>query len=511
MTTDSSTLTTTEASCAQEQGTLNPAEALRVPHPRGLRTLFFTEMWERFSYYGMRALLVLFMTDAMQKGGLGFDDRTATAIYGLYTSFAYLASLPGGWIGDRLLGARRAVWLGGIVIAAGHFTLALPYLQSFFLGLILIVTGTALLKPNMSVTVAQLYPEGGARRDAGFTIFYMGVNLGAALGPLLCSWLGEKLGWHYGFAAAGVGMVLGLVQYRLSERHLGDAGLVTHGSEEQRRRGWRALQGAVVLLVLIIGLAFAGALPISPVPLARKMAWVICGLGAVFAGSIFAWGKLSAWEKKRVGAVLLLIAASAVFWSGFEQAGSSLNLFAERYTQRSFFGYTLPAGWFQTLNPIFIITLAPVFAGLWVRLARRKLDPSLPAKFVWGLVLLAMGFLVASAAAHIAASGHKAFPTWLVTTYLFHTMGELCLSPVGLSAVSKLSPARYVGQMIGLWYLGTSLGNLLAGLAAGSVSTDDAASISALYLRIVWTVAGAAVVLLLLVPYLRSLMKEQRP
>ena len=495
-------------SAVEAQGSLNPSEALRLHHPRGLRTLFFTEMWERFSYYGMRALLVLFMADGIEKGGLGFDDRTATAIYGLYTSFAYLASLPGGWIGDRLLGARRAVWFGGIAIAAGHFTLALPYLHSFFLGLILIVMGTALLKPNMSATVAHLYPEGGARRDAGFTIFYMGVNLGAALGPLLCSWLGEKLGWHYGFAAAGVGMVLGLVQFRLSERHLGEAGKGTHGSADDRIRGWNWVRAGGAVIVLIIVLAFTGVLPISPVPLAKKMALVICGLGAVFAGSIFAWGRLDSQEKKRVGVVLVLIVASAVFWSGFEQAGSSLNLFAERYTQRSYFGYVIPAGWFQTLNPIFIITLAPIFAVTWVRLARRHLDPSIPAKFVWGLVLLALGFLVAAAAAHATATSGKVFPTWLVATYLFHTMGELCLSPVGLSAVSKLAPARYLGQLIGLWYLGTSLGNLLAGLAAGSVNTEDAAAISALYLRIVWTVAGVALVLLLLLPYLKRMMKE---
>ncbi len=235
------------------------ADSLPTKHPRGLLTLFFTEMWERFSYYGMRALLVLFMVDAVKKGGFGLDDRTVTAIYGLYTSFAYLAALPGGWIGDRLLGAQRAVWIGGCIIALGHFTLALPFTRTFFFGLLLIIIGTALLKPNMSVMVAQLYPEGGARRDAGYTIFYMGVNLGAALGPLVCSWLGEKFNWHYGFAAAGVGMVFGLVQFRFTARHLGEAGLQPQGDTAGRARGWWLVRAGVAALVVVVALAFTGA------------------------------------------------------------------------------------------------------------------------------------------------------------------------------------------------------------------------------------------------------------
>lgn len=476
-----------------------------LPHPRGLRTLFFTEMWERFSYYGMRALLVLFMVDSIAHGGLGLDDRTATAIYGLYTSFAYLACLPGGWLGDRLLGARRAVWIGGLIIAAGHLTLALPFARTFFIGLVLIIIGTALLKPNMSVTVAELYPEGGARRDAGFTIFYMGVNLGAAIGPLVCSWLGEKLSWHYGFAAAGAGMILGLLQFRFTEHHLGEAGMPPQGRDRSEGGVWRWVWIGVGALSLVLGLVFAGVLHISAVSLAEKMAYAIVCIGALFVGGVFAFGRLTGGEKKNVGVILILLIASAVFWSGFEQAGSSLNLFAERYTDRSLFVLRIPAGWFQALNPFFIITLAPVFAALWVRLAKRAWDPSIPMKFVCALTLLALGFFVIAAAAKAAASGGKVLPTWLITTYLLHTMGELCLSPVGLSAVSKLAPARFAGQMMGLWYLATSLGNLLAGLFAGSIHVDNADEMHGLYWRIAMIGLGAAICLWLSLPLLRRI------
>jgi POT family proton-dependent oligopeptide transporter len=481
------------------------APAAELQHPRGLRTLFFTEMWERFSYYGMRALLVLFMVDSIEKGGLALDDRTATAIYGLYTSFAYLASLPGGWIGDRLLGAQRAVWIGGIIIAAGHFTLALPSMQTFFLGLVLIVIGTALLKPNMSVMVSHLYPEGGARRDAGFTIFYMGVNLGAALGPLVCSWLGERLNWHYGFAAAGVGMVLGLIQFRLSARHLGDAGLHPHGEVRSGRHAWLGVGIGMSLLLLVVVLALTGVLRIAPIALAQKMAYAIVGIGACYAAGIFILGRLDAAEKKRVAAILVLVAASALFWSGFEQAGSSLSLFAERYTVRAIAGFVIPAGWFQALNPVFIITLAPAFAALWVRLAFRNRDLSMPGKFAAALLLLGLGFLVMAAASHFAAASGKVLPTWLITTYLIHTMGELCLSPVGLSAVSKLAPPRFVGQLMGLWFLATALGNLLAGIFAGSVHVENPGEMSALYLRIVGLAMVGVVALLCIMPIFKRL------
>jgi POT family proton-dependent oligopeptide transporter len=477
-----------------------PGTALPVPvakgHPRGLYTLFFTEMWERFSYYGMRALLVLFMVDNLH-GGMGLTDKTATSIYGLYTAAVYLMSLPGGWLADRILGAQRAVWYGGIIIALGHFTLAIPRTETFYLGLVLVVIGSGILKPNMSAMVAELYPEGGARRDAGFTIYYMGVNLGAFIGPLVCSALGEKLNWHYGFGAAGVGMVLGLIQFRFSRGLLGSAGLQrgnTRPLNVGERAGWI---GAVAALVIVVGLSMAGVVKLNPIALARSMTSVILGIGFLYFVSVFLFCGLNKVEKERIAVILVLFFSSALFWAGFEQAGSSFNLFAERFTYRHLISIEIPAGWFQALGPVFIIVFAPVFAWLWVRLARRHLDPSTPVKFAFGLLLLASGFLVMAGAAKIVASGHKAAPTWLVSTYLLHTFGELCLSPVGLSSVTKLAPRKLVGQMMGVWFLATSLGNLIAGLLAGEFSFDAVDRWPPLYLKIIVlpTVAGALLIM----------------
>ncbi len=472
--------------------------AAEARHPPGLYALFFTEMWERFSYYGMRALLVLFMVDQIQAGGLGLTDKVATSIYGLYTAAVYLAALPGGWVADRILGARQAVWWGGIIIAMGHFTLAIPHTAAFYLGLMQVVIGTGLLKPNISAMVGRMYPEGGARRDAGFTIFYMGINLGAALGPLVCSALGERLNWHYGFGAAGIGMILGLVQFRLSRHRLGAIGEAPDLPAPARARDRRWAFGALAVLVLLVCLIWAGAIPIDPVALARGATSVIVAIATLSFAILFLSPRLDPGEKRRVAVIAILLLASAMFWSGFEQAGSSLNLFAERHTQRliGFAGFEVPAGWFQSFNPIFIITLAPVMAALWVALARCRRNPSTPVKFGFGLLLLAGGFLVMAAAARRVAGGQTVWPTWLIATYLLHSVGELCLSPVGLSSVTQLAPARLTGQMMGLWFLGTSLGNLMAGLLAG----DFGAGIDRMpdrFLHIVITAGGTGLLLLL--------------
>jgi proton-dependent oligopeptide transporter, POT family len=475
-------------------------------HPKGLSTLFFTEMWERFSYYGMRALLVLFMVEAVARGGLGLTDQVATAIYGLYTAGVYLAALPGGWVADRFLGAQRSVWYGGILIACGHFTLAIPRVESFYLGLVLVVLGTGLLKPNVSAIVGELYPEGGARRDAGFTVFYMGINLGAALGPLVCSALGERVNWHYGFAAAGVGMVLGLIQYRLSAKRLGEAGLRPGHREGVRTKDRWLLWGLVAALVLALALMFSGVLRFNPVRVAQVTTELIVAIGLAYFGCVFLWFHLDRTEQKRMLVIVLLFFASALFWSGFEQAGSSLNLFAERYTQRTLLGWTIPAGWFQSLGAIFVITLAPVIAGLWLKLGRRGRDPSLPVKFALGLLLLGCGFLVMAGASLPVAGGHKVWPTWLITTYLLHTLGELCLSPVGLSSVTKLAPQRLVGQMLGTWFLATSLGNLIAGRLAGAMSGENPTRMPWEYLQVMLTMAGGGLLLLLFSKPIRRLM-----
>jgi POT family proton-dependent oligopeptide transporter len=478
------------------------------PHPRGLYTLFFTEMWERMSFYGMRGLLILFMKDQLERGGLGLNEKTASAIYGLYTAAVYLAALPGGWIADRLIGAQRAVWVGGLLIAAGHFTLAVPTVQTFYLGLVLVVLGTGLLKPNISAVVGSLYPEGGARRDAGFSIFYMGINLGAFIGPLVCSALGEKVNWHYGFAAAGVGMVFGLVQFHLTRRHLGSAGAPPPHRGEATRRDWMVVAAAVGVIVVVVGLAFAGVFVIKPIVLARWTTVVIVAIAFAYFGGLFLVGGLDSTERKRVAVIAVLFVSAAMFWSGFEQAGSSLNLFAKEQTQRMIASlkFEIPAGWFQSLNAGFIILLAPVAAATWVALGRRGRDPSLATKMGLGLMLLAAGFFVLAIGAKRALAGGPVWPSWLIVTYLLHTLGELCLSPVGLSSVTKLAPQRYVGQMMGVWFLAASLGNLIGGLIAGEVTGENAADMPAIFMQIVMTAGGTGLVLLVFAKPIRSLM-----
>jgi POT family proton-dependent oligopeptide transporter len=469
-------------------------------------------MWERFSYYGMRALLVLFMTAAVSDGGLGLEDVSATAIYGLYTAAVYVAGLPGGWIADRLLGAQRAVWYGGLIIMTGHFTLAIPAQPTFFLGLIFVVLGTGLLKPNISAIVGELYAGRTAERDAGYTIFYMGINLGAMIGPLVCSTLGEsdRFGWHYGFAAAGVGMLIGLVQYRLSGRHLRGAGrFPAHPGPDRatRRSAWLAVGVGLGLIAFIFVMALVGVITINALAVAKISTYAIAIIATLYFVGVYAFGGLDAEEKQRVAMIVVLVIAVAIFWSGFEQAGSSLNLFAQRYTERSLFGFEIPAGWFQSLNPLFIIMLAPFFAALWVNLGRRNLDPSIPVKFALGLLQLGLGFLVMYFAAALVAKGDSVLPTWLFLTYLLHTTGELCISPVGLSSISRLAPPRFLSQMMGMWFIGAAFGNLIAGLVAGRFDPDALQDTPGLYLQIVSIAAGAGFLLLVLSKPLKRLME----
>jgi POT family proton-dependent oligopeptide transporter len=483
-------------------------------HPRGLLTLFFTEMWERLSYYGMRALLVLFMTDQMMSGGMALDDRTATAIYGIYTAAVYLVALPGGWIADRLLGAQRAIFIGGIIIMSGHFVLAVPSVYAFFLGLLLVVLGTGLLKPNVSAIVGELYTPGDPRRDGGFTIFYMGINLGAFLGPLVCGTLGQSpnFGWHYGFAAAGVGMLFGVVQFWMTKQSLGDAGLEpsSTGDAERdavgRRRGWLGVSVGLLIVVSVGLLAMSGALDLNPLAISRQTTYLIAAMAVLYFSYLLFFAKLESIERKRVLVLIVLFLGASMFWSGFEQAGSSLNIFADRHTVLQWGPFTLLSTWFQSLNSAFIIIFAPVFAWMWVWLAKRNLNPSTPAKFGLGLVLLAIGFFMMVGASMIVASGEQALPTWLLFTYLFHTLGELALSPVGLSATTKLSPKRFVGQMMGIWFLATALGNLIAGQIAGDFNPNDLQAFPGQYWQIVLTTGGTGLILLVFTKPIKKLM-----
>ncbi len=470
-------------------------------HPRGLATLFFTEMWERFTFYGMRALLVLFLVDAVQGGGYGFDDKTATAVYGLYTAAVFMAALPGGWIADRLIGAQRAVLAGGLLMTIGNLMLGIPGPPPlFFAGLVVIVLGIGLLKPSISTLVAGLYPEGGGRRDAGFTIFYMGINLGAFIGPLIAGWLAQQYGWRVGFLAAAVGMPLGLLQFWLSRRFLGDAGTTPHRSDGGAglARDYRILGAAVTVLSIVAFLLLSGIVQVNPAPLAKAAAYVLVGMAAAYFVYLFFGARLEPVERRRVVVVLVMFIACALFWSGFEQAGSSMNLFAKRYVDRFIGGFEVPAGWFQSVQPAFVILLAPLFSSLWIALARRNLNPAAPLKFAFGLLLMGAGFLFMVKAASIVAGGAQAPAYYLVLTYMVHTFGELCLSPVGLSTVTKLAPARFVGQMMGVWFLASSLGKLMAGLIAGSFDANDLASMPGRYMDIVLYGVVVGIVLLLI-------------
>jgi len=398
------------------------ADAGWFGHPRGLSTLFFTEMWERFSYYGMRAFLILYMVHA-----LGFDDKHAGRIYGNYTAGVWAAAIVGGIVADWWLGQYRSVLIGGIIIALGHFTLAFHPLPFFYVGLSLIVIGTGLLKPNVSGIVGALYDPADTRRDAGFSIFYMGINLGAFIGPLIAGWLAQKVDWHLGFACAGVGMSLGLVQYAL---------------------GRRRLQPAIERLAHRPRPAAAAAAPSSE----------------GFIGFTVA-------EWKRIAAMAVFFVLAAIFWGAYEQAGSSLNLFGDRYTTLRILGFEFPSSWYVSVQAIFVIVLAPAFAWLWIRLG--KYEPTTPTKFAFGLFFVGLSFLflLIPAGAIQGTPGLRVSPFWLIGCYFIQELGELSISPVGLSVFTKLAPVRIVGMMLGLWFLADSVGNKVAGYAAGFIST----------------------------------------
>lgn len=465
---------------------MTPTEAQSPPrrhrHPAGLMPLFFTEMWERFSYYGMRGLLILYMTAPLANGGLGFDIARAGAVYGLYSGLVYLACLPGGWIADRLIGTRRATLLGGVIILGGHLSLALPVAGTFTLGLALLVIGTGLLKPNVSTMVGQLYAADDPRRDSGFSIYYMGINLGALLAPLVCGWLAmappfrdqlvswgldPALAWHWGFGAAAVGMAAGLVTFLRGTRHYGSLCLQparTPGAREYRQ----CLIASLVLAGSVFGLALAMRAGWLSVAMLSDLfgVFLLCATLAFFAW-IFLSPGWSREELRDLRSIALLFVGAVVFWSLFEQGGSTLTLFAEKNTDRhlAWLGYAFPSNWLHTLNPLLIIALAPGFAWLWMRLGARNPTPA--TKFVWALVLASAGFGILIAAAGFAESGIRVSPWWLIATYVLHTFGELCLSPVGLSAMTRLAPARIAGLTMGVWFLATSVGSYLGARVAG--------------------------------------------
>jgi POT family proton-dependent oligopeptide transporter len=471
--------------------------------PFGLATLFLTEMWERFTYYGIQAILILFMVAAVSKGGLGLDDKTAGSIFGLFLGSTYLLGLFGGWIADRLFGAQRAVISGGILIAAGSALLALGNQAIFFLGLLVNALGVGLLKPNVSAMVASLYPEGGARRDAGFSIFYMGINSGSVLGSFLVPVCAAAFGWRVGFALSALFMVLGVVQFLWTRSWLGTAGLKpTH----ERRGSWTPVVIFLASVAAVVVLALSGIARLDPAVLVRAASWGYGLLALAYFVYLLFFAGLTKEERRRALVLVALFVGSVIFWAGYYQQGGSFNLFAERYTDRHILGWEMPAGVLQAVNPFFVITLAGAFAALWIALGKRGRDPLASAKFGLALILLGLGFLVMYFAAQHVLAGQLVLPTWLVLTYFLHTCGELCLSPVGLSYMSKLAPSRFVGQAMGLWFLSLALGGNLAGQLTGEYDAKHLESLPALFMRIFWYGVIAGVVMLLLTPFVKRMM-----
>ncbi|MFN7932110.1 MAG: peptide MFS transporter [Bryobacteraceae bacterium] len=434
--------------------------ASATSHPPGLLTLVFTEMWERFSYYGMRAILVLFMVAPAVSGGLGFDTRQAASLYGTYTMMVYLLAVPGGLLADRYLGASRAVVLGGVVIAAGQFALAVHSLPFFYAGLTMIAVGTGLLKPNISTMVGSLYGKDDPRRDSGFSIFYMGINVGAVLAPLVCGWLAESkafqqflidrgfdpvASWHWGFASAGVGMLLGLTVLMFRWRTLPESGhrTTSAGKADRTHAPWTSA------------------------------------------------------DSRRVLAIGILFTFTILFWAAYEQKGASLNLFAKTLVRTELGGFNFPASWLQSLTPFYVILLAPVFARMWIRMGDKQ--PGGPRKFALGLLSIGCAMCLLVAASAMTAEG-KISPLWLAAVYLLDVIGELCLSPVGLSMVTKLSPPQIVGVMMGAWFFATSLGNKLAGFISGFFVAGEPETLMKLYGSLGLVLLAAATLLAWLGP-----------
>ena len=488
------------------------AERTFVGHPRGLSTFFFTEMWERFSYYGMRAILTLYMTKSLAEGGLGFDDKYAGIIYGTYVASVWYLSLPGGWLADRIFGARRAVLIGAIIIACGHYSMVINTHVTFFAGLVLIACGTGLLKPNISAMVGQLYSEDDKRRDAGFSIFYMGINLGAFLSPFVVVFLAQgtlfrgiisKVGldpnsaWHWGFGAAGVGMTIGIIQYVLGARKLPHV-----GNRPERARVEESAPTDYLTLVLAVGLGALGAW----LGYHYGVGWVSAlfpGVVGFFAGylvGILRW--LNGDELKRVLVIFILFLFSILFWMTYEQAGSSLTLFADRLTRTTILGWQYPSSWFQAVPALFVIIFAPLFGALWQNLGNRQ--PSSPAKFTIGLFFAGLAFVVIAFAATLTTGG-RVSPMWLVIVYFLQTIGELCLSPVGLSTTTKLSPTRMVGLMLGVWFLSISIGSYIAGLTTGLFAGNDASVLTRGFGIFAGITLVAAIILAVLTPLIKSM------
>ena len=488
-------------------------------HPKPLRSLFFTEMWERFSYYSIRPLLVLFMVATVSSGGFGFDETTASAIYGIFAGSLYLAAVPGGWLADNWLGQERALWWGSVIIALGHLCIALSAMfgmSLFFMGLVFIVLGSGLFKTCISVMVGALYPKGDVRRDSGFTLFYMGINIGALLAALIVGVFKEKGLWHIGFGVGGLGMLVSLLVYRFAAqknltRYARAKNIVADWETANDRFSHvgRWVLGFIALLAVLFVSISTGMLPFNAELVAEYMTYIIAAVVLLYFVVMFLSPRLDKTDKLRLLVCLILIVGSTLFWSSFEQQPTSFNLFADRYTDLNVMGFEVPSIWFQSLNPLFILLLAPIVSIIWVKLGNRGLEPNSMVKFAMGMLLAAAGFALMIFAAKIVVTnpGALASPLWLVGSLLLLTLGELALSPVGLSSMTKLAPKGMQGQMMGLFFASVALGNLVAAFFGGHVSADKIEGLPTLFTTMTVFLAVTAVILLILAKPISNMLK----
>ncbi|RKD91260.1 peptide MFS transporter [Mangrovibacterium diazotrophicum] len=494
-------------------------------HPLGLSTLFASEMWERFSYYGMRALLVLFLTATFASGGFGMNEQDAFTIYGIFTGLVYVTPIIGGILADKVLGQRKSIYIGGLTMATGQFLLSasawihgsdvdLEFRQTlFYAGLGILIAGNGFFKPNISTMVGELYDNNDPRKDGGFTIFYMGINLGAFLSPLVAGKLGEQVAWQYGFLSAGVGMVIGTIWFFLRSHTLGHIGMPPKVKAERVRLVVKDWFGILTYWGCVVALIFGVILGWSALPsMVTTIIIYVLAIGGVLilATNIFK-GTSGKAEWSRIGVILILALFNIFFWAGFEQAGTTFNIFARDNTQRMIGSWEIPATWFQSINAIYIVIFAPIFSVLWTILDKRKLNPNTPMKFAWGMIFLATGFVVMALAFTRSTHGDAVrlvSPLWLCLVYMLHTFGELCLSPIGLSMVTKLSPPKLVSTMMGIWMGSFAAGNFVASqMKAISLKLQEAMGAD---IQVFWMIAIQsaiiAVILVILSPWLKRMM-----
>ncbi|WAT19337.1 peptide MFS transporter [Aurantiacibacter sp. MUD11] len=477
-------------------------------HPKGLFVLFFAEMWERFSYYGMRALLIFYLTQHWL-----FNDEKASVIYGAYTALVYIAPVLGGYLADRYLGQRKAVLFGAVLLTFGHFFMAFegaggqsdPMIDVFWLALAFIIVGSGFLKANISVIVGQLYPRTDIRRDGAYTIFYMGINVGAAVGTIIAGYLGQTYGWAYGFGAAGIGMLLGLIVFVVFKPLLLGKGEST--VPEKLDAPYMGIKFEWFLYIVgFVAVAVTWWLVQN-----QAVVGTILGVFGLILVLYVIWQaiKLGGHDRDRIFAAMFLIVGSVLFWALFEQAGSSLNLFTDRYVDRQ----GVDASIFQSINPIYIIALAPLFATLWTWLGKKGLEPSTPAKFGLAMIQLGAGFLVLVLGANSVGMENMTPVIFIFLIYLLHTTGELCLSPVGLSAMNRLAPAHMASLIMGTWFFASATGNFVAGLIAAATGSEAASgegaakeTVLAVYSQIGWIAVGVGVAVIVISPLIKKLM-----